>query len=382
MNEQEALELLKRYKANQCTAEERAIVDSHYLHELDRCSVPEGEVDYAAVRANILSAFQPPRVVRRIPVYIRYAAAIITIVGITSTYYYFSNQHKSPKSTNIAKEILPGGNSATLTLGDGKEISLNSYKGKVATNPGMLVSNNPGNGVVTYTLTNSKTQGAIHNESKPDEVNAITTPKGGQYQMVLSDGSLVFLNAASKLQFFVRFAAGERKVFLSGEAYFQVAKDPKRPFIVITEGQQLQVLGTHFNVSAYPNETIKTTLAEGSIQLTSSSSLQKELLKPDQQASLLSTGIYQVKKVCAADATAWTEGLFVFSDVSFDDVLRQISRWYKVEADFSNLPDATLDAELSKSLTLSELLRSIELSSGVKIILTNEGRLKISSQKN
>jgi ferric-dicitrate binding protein FerR (iron transport regulator) len=376
MDEQDALQLLIKYRANQCTAQEIAAVESYFIEKLKSAPVPEGIVDDELLEKEIWAAIAPKPVKRRIPIYVRYAAAaIIIITVITSTFYYRSSQNKANTyTTTTATEIMPGGNSATLTLANGQKISLNALNGNVTTNPGVLITNNSGNGVVTYK--------ALRNEKQADEVNTITTPRGGQYQMILSDGTKVVLNSSSTLQFFVSFSTAERKVTLiTGEAYFEVAKDPKRPFLVTTKGQTITVLGTHFNVTAYPDETIKTTLAEGSVALTSSSSLQKQLLKPDQQALLLSNNQgFKVIKVNAADEMAWKDGLFMFNQTPLVSVLHQISRWYNVDADYSSLPDAALEGEFSKSLTLSEMLRTIEYTSGIKIILTDERKLKIAKQ--
>ena len=377
IDEQDALQLLIKYRANECTAQEIAVVESYFIDKLKSASSPEGMPDYDQLEKEIWVAISPAPVKRRIPVYLRYAAAAIIIIAvITSIFYYNSSQDRSDTYTKtIAKEIMPGGNSATLTLANGQKISLNSLNGNVAANPGVLISNNSGNGVITYQLAGKATQHA-------DAVNTISTPRGGQYQMILSDGTRVVLNSSSTLQFLVSFSAADRKVnLITGEAYFEVAKDPKRPFLVTTKGQTIKVLGTHFNVTAYPDETIKTTLAEGSVELTSSSSLVKQLLQPDQQALLLSGNQgFKIVKVNAADEMAWKDGLFMFNQTPLASALRQICRWYNVDADYSNLPDAALEGEFSKSLTLSEMLRTIEYTSGVKIILTEEGRLKILNQ--
>jgi ferric-dicitrate binding protein FerR (iron transport regulator) len=352
-------------------------VESYFIDKLKNASSPEGTPDYDQLEKEIWAAIAPAPVKRRIPVYFRYAAAAITIIAvITSIFYYNSSQDRSDTYTKtIAKEIMPGGNSATLTLANGQKISLNSLNGNVAANPGVLISNNSGNGVITYQIAGKATQ-------QVDAVNTISTPRGGKYQMILSDGTRVVLNSSSTLQFLVSFSAADRKVnLITGEAYFEVAKDPKRPFLVTTKGQTIKVLGTHFNVTAYPDETIKTTLAEGSVELTSSSSLVKQLLKPDQQALLLSSNQgFKIVKVNAADEMAWKDGLFMFNQTPLASALRQICRWYNVDADYSHLPDAALEGEFSKSLTLSEMLRTIEYTSGVKIILTEEGRLKILNQ--
>jgi transmembrane sensor len=378
MNEQEALELLRKYADNQCTAQEIAAVESYFLHQLKTSSFPEGEVDHAAVGKRIWANISPAPVKRRSTHYMRYAAmAAIVITSVLTSLYFLSEQNKSQTNKTIAKEILPGGNSATLTLANGKEISLKSLNGKVSSGASSaIISNNAGNGVVAYQPNNSKST------KQHDEVNTIQIPRGGQYQLILSDGTRVYLNSATTLQFSVNFAANERKVnLITGEAYFEVIKDPKRPFIVTTKDQNIHVLGTHFNVSAYPDEPIKTTLAEGSVALTSSSSLNKQLLKPDQQALLLSNDKgFQIKNVNAADEIAWKDGDFVFNQISVEDLLRQLCRWYKVEADYTRLPNVSISGSVSKSRTLADVIKMIEFSNGIKITLSNERRLTVSKK--
>jgi transmembrane sensor len=388
MDEQEPLELLKKYEANKCTALEKAVVESWLLHRQQTAPKSQWDATDEELKAELWTAVAPfAPIKRRLPVSIRYAAAIAAIVGITATYYYFSNHHNTNIKTQIAKEILPGGNSATLTLANGKKIDLNATNGRVITNPDVLISNNSGNGILTYQLTNSRLTHEIHEKMSPEEMNTISTPRGGQYQLILPDGTRVYLNSASTIHFPSQFAVNERKVSLIGEAYFEVAKNPQRPFLVTTREQQLKVLGTHFNVSAYPDELLKTTLAEGSVELTNltkdnppsnasvTASGDKQLsvvLKPDQQAMLLSTGGYQVSHVDAIEATAWKDGMFIFKGTRLGDALRQIGRWYDLEIDYINVGDQIIYAEFPRSYPLSKVLHSLEFTSKVKFKV--EGR--------
>lgn len=358
MNENELIDLLRRFEQGECTPDEQAQIEDWYNKASASSSAPFPELVEREKR--IWGQVKPKR---HFP-FVKYAAAVIVLIGVSYAGYFVMQP-----SAAVVRDVQPGGNSAMLTLGDGKSVSLNSFNGKVNTNPQVSVSNNSGNGVITYQLANTK------HADLSNEINTITTPRGGQYQLVLSDGTHVFLNSSSTLQFSVRFATKERKVTLVGEGYFEVAKDPKRPFIVNTKEQQLKVLGTHFNVSAYPNEITKSTLAEGSVELISSS-LNKQLLKPNQQASLLS-GSFQVKDVKAADEIAWKDGLFIFKRTPLDAALNKLSLWYNVEVDYSSIPDLTLDAVLSRTNTLTEQLEAISFSTGVKINLSEDGKLKV-----
>jgi hypothetical protein len=369
MTEGEATELLRRFESRQCTQEERELVESWYMHAVDSQSLPADQPDYQAVKIKLWRRLVPRRIV-----YIslaRYAAAAIIIGGLAYG-YHFVNVRNVHQSAQIINAIQPGGNKAVLVLANGQSISLNdSHSGKVAVLPGVQISNDTSSGIVTYKLLDNKVNNTI-------QLNTIKTPSGGQYQLILPDGSKVFLNAASTLTFPSGFAANKREVTLTGEAYFEITKNPGQPFFVMTVGQQLKVIGTHFNISAYPSEPLRTTLAEGSVELSQLSqkniSPQKQLLKPDQQATLLSDG-FQVKHVDASDEVAWKDGLFVFKQTQLLNVLQQISRWYNIKVDYSNIPNKTVDAEISRTLTLSRFLQILEAGTGINITLDNEGRL-------
>ena len=369
MTEGEAKELLRRFESQQCTQEERELVESWYTHAVDSQSLPVDQPDYFAVKRKLWK-----RLVPRKTVYVsftRYAAAIVIIVGLGYA-YHFIDVRNVQQSVRVINAIQPGGNKAVLILANGQSISLDdSYNGKVASLPGVQISNDTSSGIVTYKVLNNKVNNTI-------QLNTIKTPSGGQYQLILPDGSKVFLNAASTLTFPSQFAANKREVTLTGEAYFEITKNHGQPFLVMTAEQQLKVLGTHFNISAYPSEPLRTTLAEGSVELSQLSqkniSPQKQLLNPDEQATLLSNG-FQVKHVDASDEIAWKDGLFVFKQTQLLNVLQQISRWYNIKVDYNNIPNKTVDAEISRTLTLSRFLQILEAGTGIKITLDNEGRL-------
>jgi len=376
MNEQEATDLLYRYRQGNTTEAENQLLYHWYAHELDLSGQPDFSINDEAVRQEIWKRIKPEPVIRKVPVYRRYAAAAIVALAIaaTATIYY---QYYKPQTHQVlsAQNIQPGGNKATLTLANGKEISLTTQSGLLAATygSGMLVSNNASTGVVTF-KSDSKTGGEKRTGDDTASLNTITTPNGGQYQLVLSDGTSVFLNAGSKITFPSRFAGTNRTVSISGEAYFQVAKDRNHPFIVNTETQRLTVLGTHFNISAYTNEPVKTTLAEGSVQLSSKFSLKTTLLKPQQQAVLMPDG-FAVHDVSLSTELAWTKSIFRFSGIPLKDAMKQISRWYDVPVDYDSLPDETIFADIDRRLTLGQALQAVEFS-GFKFEFTPERRLK------
>lgn len=369
MTETQIEDLLKRYKDGRCTPEEMNWVDSWYLRLEASATEP---VLMAGDHTRLQKVWMQISNSRK-PTWYRPAAAAAVVVLLASGIGFYL-LHQGGPGTDQAGDIPAGSNKAVLVLANGREIVLtNAANGEIARQSGMTITRNS-MGQLVYTASSSgpgKAPGTLY--------NTIRTPRGGQYQVVLPDGSRVYLNAASSLKYPVNFASDKREVALSGEGYFEISRNAKKPFIVTTDNQKIKVLGTHFNVTAYPNETIKTTLAEGSVEL-STSSFQKQVLKPDEQAMLSGNG-FRLKHVNARDEIAWKDGLFVFRQTPVAAVLSQLSRWYNVKADYSNLPDATVDAELSRLVSLNDLLTAINFTTknkGFKIQLMNERTLQIS----
>ncbi|MHA4896223.1 FecR family protein [Pedobacter sp. PWIIR3] len=309
----------------------------------------------------------------------RVAAIAAAVTALAFGVYFFKYNDSDKLNQNqdavaYQNDIAPGRQGATLTLANGKTIKLtDATNGKLAEQSGVSITKTA-EGKLIYEI---KDKGVENNN-----MNTLTTAKGETYDVRLPDGTLVSLNAASSLAYPANFTGlKERRVELTGEGYFQVAKDKAHPFIVATATQEVEVLGTHFNISAYPNETVKTTLAEGSVELKSSqqSSL-KQLLKPDQQALLLANGSFKVSQVNTSAAISWKDGYFYFDNTPASDVLHQLSRWYNVDADFSNISDLKISGEYPKKLTLAKFADAVLFSNGIKITLTDERRLKISGK--
>lgn len=365
MNENDVLNLFDRYREGKCTPDEIARVESWFLQHSNTSSLPDIVPDFESVGKEIWENVGVRHHRKRYIPILQYAAAILLVVGV-SFILFKQTSHKK----QIAFDLQPGGNIAVLTLANGKTIDLKDIQtGTVATVSGVVVTS-LSNGTVTYqTQTGSKTATENnHIKPKQKDLNTITTPRGGQFTLILPDGSSVLLNASSSLQFPSRFVANQRQVTLVGEAYFEVTKNAKQPFVVRTKGQELTVLGTHFNISAYPDETVKTTLSQGSVQLSNSSSLQKTRLKPEQQAVLTSNG-FDIKEVNSANEMAWKRGLFIFRQTPLREALQQIERWYNVEVDYSNLPNVPLDAGLTRSLTLNRLIQILDENADLKFKL-------------
>lgn len=279
------------------------------------------------------------------------AASILIAVGI-GTFVVFQKGDEAPVVV-VSKQVndkAPGKTGAILTLADGSKIVLDSL----------------GNGLVANqnNTTVSKKNGAlVYKSGNNSELvyNTMTTPRARQYNLELSDGTKVWLNASSSLTFPTSFASNERKVILTGEAYFEVAKDKKRPFRVSVNEMQVNVLGTHFNINAYDDEaTINTTLLEGSVLLSEKS--QKVLLKPGQQAQKQKKGTIVVNnKVNIDKVMGWKNGVFYFENADLQTVLREISRWYDVDVVFEKgIPVRTFEGEIQRNLKLSQVLKILE----------------------
>lgn len=278
------------------------------------------------------------------------AAASIVLVASIGFYFYKSNIHVEQQSVYV-NDVDPGKNGATLTLADGKKILINDVSaGNIASQSGVRISKNT-DGQIIYEITG--------NNSDKIEYNTLTTTRGEQTQVRLPDGSLVFLNAASSLKFPTSFAKlKERSVEISGEGYFEVAKDKAHPFIVKNEKQEVEVLGTHFNINAYSDEpSVKTTLLEGSVKISTDHNI--KVLKPGEQV-VNSNEKLSIGKVDVDKAVAWKSSKFVFDDENIESVMRKLSRWYNVEVIYQdNVADRTFTGSISRYDKISKILDKI-----------------------
>ena len=288
------------------------------------------------------------------------AAVLILSLGL----YWWSGRDHSPVAQQSAPvvqvtDLSPGGNKAVLTLGDGSSIVLDSAKN------GSLTSQ--GNTNVTKSKKGELIYSASPETDKAVVFNTVTTPKGGQYHIVLPDGSKVWLNAASSLRFPTAFTGKERKVEITGEVYFEVARNEKMPFIVKASETEIAVLGTHFNVMAYADEKIlKTTLLEGSVKVSRGG--KSAMLNPGQQARIkgVSDNIRVIDDIDTDKEMAWKNGYFQFQDDNLENIMRQISRWYDVEVRYEGNPGKeTFTGRLPRNGNVSKVFKILSLS-GVK----------------
>jgi ferric-dicitrate binding protein FerR (iron transport regulator) len=288
------------------------------------------------------------------------AASFVLIAG-TVTYYATrvidkKDIAKTPTTIkNNTNDVQPGTEKAVLTLADGATIILDdSEKGIINEQNGITVTNQGSQ--LKYDASRSKVL------NQPLSYYTLNTPRGGQYQLLLADGSKVFLNAASSIRFPTAFTGNERKVEITGEAYFEVAKDAKKPFKVYVNGMQIEVLGTHFNVNAYSDESsITTTLLEGLVKITKGGT--NSVIKPGQQANLNASGeIKIVNDVNLGKVTAWNDQTFYFAGDDLKTVMRQLSRWYDVDVAYGgSISNPKLSGMISRNRNLSEVLKALEL---------------------
>ncbi|NRF37812.1 FecR family protein [Pedobacter foliorum] len=298
------------------------------------------------------------------------AAAISAIILTIGTLFIKKQPEKLiPKSQGIAKSkrIKPGSNMAILTLSDGSEVILNDAKnGEIAKSSQVSIKKIK-NGLLTYDPTGKP--------DKPDSnaINTITIPRGGKYTISLPDGTSVWLNSESSLTYPVAFSGGQRKVKLKGEAYFEVAKNKRMPFVVETNKMTAKVLGTHFNINCYKEDPeIKTTLLEGSIRVTNERS--SVLLIPGEQAIAGNpSGRIQTRKVDADQVIAWKNGYFIFRNDNIQAVMTQISRWYDVDVEYrGNMEHKNFGGIYAKNKDINELLKGLELTGNIHFKI--EGR--------
>ncbi|TCD00318.1 FecR family protein [Pedobacter psychroterrae] len=356
--------LTKKYNAGDCTPEEIALLENWYLQW-----IPEGiKVDSEQITEasdavwSRLPVYQedaypelklPSRI---IPLLRKLAVAASLLICIGIGFYFYQKEIKTGEAITASNDIAPGGDKAILTLSNGEKVLLDSaVNGELMKQAGITITKTK-DGELIYTADKDVAGKLVF--------NTIETPKGGQYTVILPDGSRVWINAASKLVYPVRFAGTERSVDLVGEAYFEVVHNKAMPFRVKTAAQQIEVLGTHFNVNSYPDEpAIKTTLLEGLVRIAVDGQINNDrILKPGEQ-SVLADKRLNIVVVNTEEAIAWKNGDFVFENQTLPEIMRKISRWYDVEIDYQQAanPQETFSGTVSRSRNLSAVLKMLEL---------------------
>lgn len=295
------------------------------------------------------------------------AAAILIVIG-TGLWFYTIRKPDTPLQNLAQTDIAPGKNTATLTFSSGKQIQLSDAKKGVSINASRLKYND---GTTVGSFAGLATADKHIADEGPITAS---TPKGGTYQVILSDGTHVWLNADSKLTFPSAFTGSNRTVSLTGEAYFEVAKNKAKPFVVNCGESKIEVLGTHFNIMAYKDEKASlVTLLEGAVKVNSGTA--KTLLKPGQQAEISRkdpSSITLNNEVETEQVVAWKNGYFMFSNEPVESIMRKISRWYNVDIVYQdNLQDKALWGTVSRFTNVSEVLKRLELTGVVRFKLDN-----------
>lgn len=361
--------LLQKYNEGLCTSEEMAWLESWYLqwNESRKESMSRAALDETTEEMwNVVSAQTT-----EVPVYKlwpRIAAAAVVLLTVGAALVFFQNRSETEKVDSLAQEsykqdIQPGGIKATLTLADGRKIVLDGAKnGVLAKQTGIKITKTA-DGQLIYTIADSKS-------ASPSAYNTIETPKGGQYQIRLPDGTQVWLNSGSSMKYPLSFAGSrQRRVELNGEAYFEVAPNKKSPFIVKTAKQEVEVLGTHFDINAYPDEQLtKTTLLEGSVKLNG-----RTRLIPGEQGISAGDRDIQVKQVNTDEVMDWKNKQFIFNEEELQSVMRRISRWYDVDIVYEDKPqDLKFVGVISSTRNVSGVLKLMERTK--KVHFKIEGR--------
>ena len=290
MDHQYAKKLLNKYRSGTCSPQEQELVENWIAFgEFPEFEITEKELnEELSSLSNALPLHKETHLWKRISI----AAALATVIISAGLFYYTQNSNTRSQKTAIAKNIIPGKVGATLTLANGKKIKLSdAVNGEIANELGVSVTKMQ-NGQLLYRLKSSSSKGAVKNA-----VNTLSTGRGETYTLILPDQSKVWLNAASSITYSTDLvdSKGIRKVQLQGEAYFEVFKDKAHPFIVSTANQNVEVLGTHFNINSYVDEPVTaTTLVEGSVKI--SKAKFSRLLKPNQQALQRNDGDFEIKE--------------------------------------------------------------------------------------
>jgi transmembrane sensor len=312
-------------------------------------SIKEDEASTARMLQRVQQGMEINRkvVVGRISAYKKWIAAAAIVLVSTVTAYLLLEPNTD--QTQQVADIGPGSNKATLTLSNGDRIELNTAPGGIVT----------GNEQLRYA--DSSMVPVTLPEQSAGVYNSLSTPQGGQYRIVLPDGTRAWLNAATTLKYPGVFAKDHRTVELEGEAFFEVAQKQHQPFIVKSKAQELQVLGTTFNIYAYPDEeTTRTTLASGSVQIRNLSTHMVNKLQPGLQSEVNGHATI-ISQADVFSATAWKEGLFSFRNASVEDLMKQLRRWYGVEVEFEGaIPPMRINGEVGRNMSATKVFEVLD----------------------
>ena len=381
MNKSEFIQLLDKYLAGSASPEDEDLLLRMYesfqdnqewdSHELEAINSLEDKLFekirlgmHASQESDLSEGVVAARVrpLRKILI----AASVILLAGLGLLFLLKPRQAATvaDKGPALKKDFSPGGNNAYLILSNGEKLVLNQAKIGLLARQGTHEVIKKDDGQIVYSPNNS---------SAPAEglllVNKIVIPVGGQYKVKLPDGTNVWLNAASSLEYPVEFAGNRRQVTLTGEAYFEVVKNAKMPFIVNVNGKMnVNVLGTNFNIMAYEDEDrISTTLLEGSVKVTDPANpANSKVLTPGQQADWSENEKIRVTAVEGEEAIAWKDGQFLFVNEDIHSIMRKLARWYDIKVEYSkSMKNKSFDGSISRNKNISEVLKLMELTKSV-----------------
>ncbi|MDQ0965959.1 transmembrane sensor [Flavobacterium sp. W4I14] len=365
MNTDDIKYLIEKYNDQTATSDERMIVEQWYDRingaELTKNQFNEEKVK-KQIFQNITSRIDHNKVQqepKKIKLFytLFFKAAIMIMVLLAGVYVYLKQTERDllvTSSESKKTKIIPGGNNAVLLLADGSQIILNKASdGQIADQPGVKVVKTK-SGELIYRFAENTNPESI-------AINTVITPRGGQYHLVLVDGTEVWLNAGSSIKFPTAFTGSDRRVDITGEVYFEVAKNKAKPFIVSTNKSEITVLGTHFNINAYDDEEYqRTTLLEGSVEIKSGK--QTTRLTPGQQAIIKEkTEGIKIEKIEDLEAIiAWKNGYFQFEKADLKSVMRLVSRWYDIKVSYSgSIPAKEYTGKIPRNVSVSKLIEML-----------------------
>ena len=364
MNAEEYLLLYEKYNAGLCSAEEEKRLFDHqdrFKMLPDDFSAADDlqPVDEARIYNRIVETLsKPAKKTFKLNTFYKIAAILVVSVGIGVLY---RNNWRLPGSDSLDQKatlqanrpIKPGRSTAELKLSDGSVIDLDQVNAGLISTLGETRISKDTSGSIIY---------ANNNSASEDARNTISVPVGGSYKVILPDGTAVWLNSSSALTYPVAFKGKSREVSLQGEAYFEVTKNPKKPFVVQVNSMQVTVLGTHFNVNAYTGHPgIQTTLLEGSVRLSQGSN--RVTLRPGEQGNVdPESSEIRVAQANTNKVVAWKNGYFMFQDDDIQDIMQQIARWYDLEVEYrGKLSNSRFGGIYSRNKDINELLKGLEL---------------------
>lgn len=369
--------IMKQLASDELSEEEKAYFEewykesSHQKYFQELLKIYSGIMAYSVKdhvdREKAWRKVRPVRKISRIYEVLKYA--VILLLPLCIGILLFTREREKTTTVYVEPIVKPGGKLAVLTLSTGKQVELSERVASM-NEQGAKISNSTNNELV-YKPVEDVT-------STEDVYNTITVPRGGEYKLVLADGTTVWLNSDSYIRFPVTFSGDKRQVELRGEAYFEVAKNMEKPFIVRINDYDICVTGTQFNVRDYSNESVVTTLVEGSIQLERGKQIQK--LVPGQQA-LLVNGRWIIKEVDVTDFIGWREGAFNFKEVCLENIINELARWYDFDVYYQNaeVKNYHFTAWFRRNASIEEVIEVLEKTKKIQMRL--DGKILIVQKK-